>query len=48
MATKIIEVQYSKTCVKWLLSKRPKIVFQEQLWLNEGQKYCRMLEGEHS
>ena len=27
---------------------RPKIVFQIQLSLNAGQKYCRMLQGEHS
>ena len=28
--------------------KRPKIGFQDQLSLNAGQKYCRMLQGEHS
>ena len=39
---------YSKTCVKQPLSKIPKIVFQGQLSLNAGQKYCRMLQGEHS
>ena len=39
---------YSKTCVKQPLSKRPKIGFQDQLALNAGQKYCRMLQGEHS
>ena len=39
---------YSKTSVKWLLSKRPKIGFQDQLTLNAGQEYCRMLQGEHS
>ena len=39
---------YSKTCVKHPLSKRPKIVFQDQSWLNAGQKYCRMLRTEHS
>ena len=39
---------YSKTCVKQPLSKRPKIGFQDQLLLNAGQKYCRMLKGEHS
>ena len=39
---------YSKTCVKWPLSKRPKIGFQDQLSLNAGQKYFRMLQGEHS
>ena len=39
---------YSKTCVKRPLSKGPKIGFQDQLSLNAGQKYCRMLQGEHS
>ena len=39
---------YSKTCVKWPFSKRPKIGFQDHLSLNAGQKYCRMLQGEHS
>ena len=39
---------YSETCVKRLLSKRPNIGFQDQLSLNVGQKYCRMLQGEHS
>ena len=35
-------MQYSKTCVKRPLAKRPKIGFQDQLSLNAGQKYCRM------
>ena len=39
---------YSKTCVKRPLSKRPKIVFWDELLFNAGQKYCRMLQGEHS
>ena len=39
---------YSITSVKWPLSKRPKIGLQDQLSLNAGQKYCRMLQGEHS
>ena len=39
---------YSKTSVKRPLSKRPKIGFEDQLLLNAGQKYCRMLQGEHS
>ena len=34
---------YSKTCVKRRLSKRPKFGFQDQLSLNAGQKYFRML-----
>ena len=38
----------SKTCVKRPLTKRPKISFQDQFSLNAGQKYCRMLQGEHS
>ena len=33
---------------EWPISKRPKIGFQDQLSLNAGQKYCRMLQGEHS
>ena len=28
--------------------RRPKIGFQDRLLLNAGQKYCRMLRGEHS
>ena len=39
---------YSKSCVKRPLSKRPKNGFQYQLSLSAGQKYCRMLQGEHS
>ena len=39
---------YSKICVKWPLSKRPKIGFQDQISLNAGQKYYRMLQVEHS
>ena len=39
---------YSKTCLRRPLSKRPKIGFQDQLLLNAGQMYCRMLQGEHS
>ena len=39
---------YSKTCVKRPLSKRPQIGFPYQLSLNACQKYCRMLQGEHS
>ena len=33
---------YSKTCLKGLLKK------EDQLLLNTGQKYCRILQGEHS
>ena len=40
--------EYSITCVKRPLSKRPQIGFQDQLSLNAGQKYCRMLPLEHS
>ena len=49
VSVQAIEVSlYSKTCVKRPFSKRPKIGFQDQLSLNAGQKYCRMLQGEHS
>ena len=36
------------TYLKRSLSKRPTIVLQDYLSLNAGQKYCRMLQGEHS
>ena len=39
---------YSKTCVKWLLSKRHIIGFHDQILLYLDLKYCRMLRGEHS
>ena len=39
---------YSKTCLERPLPKRPKISFLDYLLLNAGQKYCRMLLGEHS
>ena len=39
---------YSKICVIRPLSKSVKIGFQDQLSHNAGQKYCRMLQGEHS
>ena len=44
----VVHTKYSKTCVKRPLSKRPQIDFQDQLLLNAGQKYRRMLQGEHS
>ena len=44
----VTSASYSKTCVKQPLSKRSKICFQDQLLLNEGQKYCGMLRVEHS
>ena len=39
---------YSITCLKQPLKKKAKIVFQDQLSLNAGQKFCRMLPLEHS
>ena len=41
-------IRDSKTCVKRPLSKIQKNSFQDQSSLNAGQKYCRMLQGEHS
>ena len=40
--------EYSKTCLKRPLKKKTKIGFQDQLLLNAGQKYCRLLQREHS
>ena len=39
-----IQIFFCKTATL----KRPLIGFQDQLSLNVGQKYCRMLQGEHS
>ena len=44
----LMNIIYSKTCVKRPLSKRQEIGFQDQLSLNECWKYCRMLQVEHS
>ena len=41
-------LRYSKTCVKQPLSKPPQLGFEAQSSLNAGQKYCRMLQEEHS
>ena len=43
-----LDDKYSKTCLKRSLKKKTKIGFQDRLSLNAGQKYCRMLQGEHS
>ena len=39
---------YSKTCCKRALKNTQKVGFEDQLSLNAGQKYCRMLQGELS
>ena len=39
--TPLAPTSYSKPCVKWQLSKRPQIGFQDQLLLNAGQKYLQ-------
>ena len=39
---------YSKTCLKWPLKKEDQNFFLDRLSLSAGQKYCRMLQGEHS
>ena len=39
---------YSKPCLKQSFKKKTKIGFQDRLSLNAGQKYCRMLQREHS
>ena len=44
------ETFYSKckACLKRPLKKKTKNCFKDRLSLNAGQKYCRMLQGEHS
>ena len=42
------DLMYSKTYLKQSRLKRPNIGFQDQILFNAGQKYCRMLQGEHS
>ena len=44
----LYNTKYSKTCLKWPLTKKTKNGFQDPLSLNAGQKYCRMLQEEHS
>ena len=46
-----LQQSYSKTCVKWPLSKRPKIGFQDQLLLLNACHYIAeyaLLQEEHS
>ena len=38
------DVKHCKTCLKRQVKKKIKIGFQDQLSLNTGQKYCRMLQ----
>ena len=39
---------YSKTCVKWPLSKGQKLGFKTNYHLMQVKSICRMLQGEHS
>ena len=41
---KLYNWEYSKTGLKRPLKKRSKIDIQDQISLNVGQKYCRMLQ----
>ena len=43
-----LSYRYSKICLSGHSKLTPKIGFQYQLSLNAGQKYCRMLQVEHS
>ena len=45
---RICQNMYGKICLKRSLKKKLKIVFHDQVSLNAGQKYCRMLPLEHS
>ena len=44
---KYVVISFFKLLVQATLIKT-NIGFQDQLSLNAGQKYCRMLQGEHS
>ena len=44
----ISSIGYSITCLKQPLKNKIQNFFQDGLSLNAGQKYCRMLQGEHS
>ena len=41
-------VIYSETFVNGHIKEDRKLVFNKTLSLSAGQKYCRMLQGEHS
>ena len=43
-----IHSQIQLSLCKLATLKKTKIGFQDQFSLNAGQKYCRMLQGEHS
>ena len=46
--SKSTSIHYSRTCLKPPLKKKTKFGFQDRILLNAGQKYCRMLQREHS
>ena len=48
MKSVCVRTLVQETCLKRPLKSNTKIGFQDQLSLNAGQKYCRMLHGEHS
>ena len=42
----LVHIAYSKTVLSSHSKKKTKIDYQDQLALNAGQKYCRMLHGD--
>ena len=46
--TTILENTVKSVLSSHSTKRRQKIGFQDRLLLNAGQKYCRMLQGEHS
>ena len=44
----MVQLIYNCDLSKTAILKKTKIGFQDQLSLNAGQKYYRMLQGEHS
>ena len=44
----IIDSNTVKPVLRGPSKRRPKLVLKDRLLLNAGQKYCRMLQREHS
>ena len=45
---KLSDINTVKPVLSTIKKRRPKIGFQDRLLVNAGQKYCRMLQWEHS
>ena len=43
----LLKIKFNTNVLSGYSKRRPNIGFQDQLSLNAGQKYCRMLQREH-